>query len=322
MLNYLVRVGAAIALTASAGVARAQAPGMAPPNRVERLPGESMADAVHRSLGMAYLQRTMGAHAAPVLRAGHTPASPPAIVSGKILSSTLDVTKAPAAAKLRFKYTSPGYLEGGYFEFVSPSGYQYYYTSFYDGFPSSKGGSATIQEGYNALGLYAEAGPWTLTYAYIYDFDETYAEYTASQLAGLFPSVTMNVVNHGKPDGVAPTVSSGKLLTPKVKLNAKLPVFKAQLTASDKISGVTTLYLYLEPPSEDYYYLAEGTIPVPVYDGSITTGIDLGLYDNVPTGTWTIFAYYICDGANICFEDDSSADIKSLFGTTTFDVTN
>lgn len=323
MLKYLLCGGAAIALMAAAGAARAQPPGMAAPNRIERLPGESLAQAIRRSLALAHLQRMMGMHAAPVFRAARMPDDqPPAIVSGKILSSPLDVTKAPASPKVRIKYTSPGYLEQAYFEFVSPSGYQYYYTDAFFGYPSSKGGSITFQEGYASLGLYSQAGPWTLNSAFLGDYDGTYAQYGSAQLAALFPSVTMNVVNHGAPDGVAPTISAGKVLTPKVKLNAKLPVFKADMTVADKISGVTTLYLLLEPPSDEEYFEAEGNIPAPVLQGTITTGIDFSYYEGVPTGTWTIYAYYICDAANICLEDESSADIQSLFGTTTFTVTN
>jgi hypothetical protein len=128
---------------------------------------------------------------------------------------------------------------------------------------------------------------------------------------------------------VAPTISSGVLLNHTVSLGGVLPYLGVQVTVSDNLSGVISGQLYLNMPDgqpyrglfpDAYPVIETGTYgPLPVTSGSFQFGDGFG--PGLPTGTWTITGYQICDVANNCLTDTKAADVMALFRTNTITVT-
>jgi hypothetical protein len=58
---------------------------------------------------------------------------------------------------------------------------------------------------------------------------------------------------------------------------------------------------------------------MPLLSGKAKSFTNIG---SAITGQWTIQQLGVCDIAGNCLYDTNSADIQSLFGTTTFKVTN
>jgi hypothetical protein len=258
------------------------------------------------------------------LAAGHTlpeASTGPAILSGAIRTPSIDVDRPPATPEISVKYkTGPSGLDFVDLYFYSNTTSQYEYIGYSPDYyaPVTTHGTLTYEPTYDRFSLYAAPGDWTLSYAYIYDRAGNYTFYDATQLAALFPSVTISVTSHYA-DTVNPTVSAGKLLTPKISLSSSSPVFAASLTAADNDSGVAYIYIDVEPPGGSYGYSSYGSPPVPLKSGTITSYLSL---ENMPTGTWTIYGYEACDAAGNCLFDGETADIQALFGTTTFTVTD
>ena len=167
---------------------------------------------------------------------------------------------------------------------------------------------------------YSQPGQWMLTAAYLGDYSGNYASYTQAQLAALFPTPYITVVNNGPIDITPPTVKSGKVLTPTVSLSSPVPVFEATLTGRDDLSGLYAPYVGIEQPGGSYSLVDNALMPFPLKSGTGTAYSTV--YAGAPTGTWTITFYAFCDVAGNCFTDSSAADVQTLFGTTTFQVTN
>jgi hypothetical protein len=320
-------------LLAEPGMAAAQSLHVAGPYPIDRQPGETLAAALHRAMEMRLrLPPGMG----PALTRPAAPASlpaPPSIISGKILTPSINVQKAPGTPKIQIHYASPGYLYSVVIGFAPSFGYQWFTTYYQAIFPESTGGVATLENGYQSgfynftfslPSLYAAAGPWHIYSIAITDWQGQVVTYTGDQLASLFPSLILNVVNNGASDSVPPTISAGKLLTPTVQLSSANPVFEAQLAAKDNLSGVAQDYtgMTLVTPDGTSFYYTGSNATEPLLSGTVTTGIDFAVQNNAPpTGTWTIGGYVACDVVHNCTPDTSPEDIKALFGTTTFNVT-
>jgi hypothetical protein len=281
----------------------------------------------------ARIQAQAKAHAAELrskwLASGHQleePGAAPKILKGKLLTNKLDVADQPAAPELYVKFkTGASGVEELYAYFYSTSGQEL--TVFYDYdyyAPPLTAGSWTIQQvgsnfGYGTFNAYSEPGTWTLSYAYIYDKAGNYTYYSGSDLTDLFGRVTLDLKNRGKPDTVAPVVLSGHLLTKKVSIGGDSPYFAATIKASDNRSGVRYMYVSLQSPSGDTYVGNSYSLPSPTRKATATVYDYLG--DQTERGTWTIYEYEVCDIAYNCIYDSTPADIMTLFGTTTIQVT-
>jgi hypothetical protein len=252
------------------------------------------------------------------------PTTAPVIVSGKILTPTLNVTVAPAAPEISVKFqTGPAGLAYIVAYYYSDTSGQLRYATYYapgdfDAPSPAKGRLKIEQPIYGALGLYSAAGSWTLEQLTIADAAGNSTVYTGSQLASLFPSLNITVTNSGTPDTQKPVVTAGKILTPTVKLSSAYPSFRAKLTVSDNLSGVANVCVYVQEPGTGGGFCDDGTPPSPLLSGTVDGDTIL---KGDPTGTWTIFGYQVCDVAGNCVFDDSAADVQALFGTTTFTVT-
>ena len=178
-------------------------------------------------------------------------------------------------------------------------------------------GGAFGQGGFN---LYSAPGPWTLTALSIFDEAGNGTRYSQDQLAGLFPSLTVNVTNVGTPDTAVPLISPGKLLTPEVSLGSASPTFDVSMAVSDDISGVQFGEVSVAPPDNSSGRSAQNSGPSPILNGNLRVFVPMN--GATVTGQWKILQFGSCDVAGNCSFDNNPADVQSLFGTTTFQVTN
>lgn len=263
------------------------------------------------------------------------------IPSGKIINPNLNVAIPPAAPKLQvsFENCAAAGLSEIVATFYAPTSQQQVQVS-YDRFylwPPVTKGSVVFQEVGEAYGVggfnpYSQAGQWTLKYLSIYDKTGNVTQYGPTDLPSRFPGgVYVHVANKLKPDIAAPLFTSGKVLTPQVSLSSSWPAFAVSLGMSDDVSGVKYTQIVVCPPTGGSN--CTGAIGFNEYTAvPLRTGT-LRNYDylcnqsthncsSVPRGTWTIYGYYACDVANNCGGSSNPADVQSLFGTTTFKVTN
>ncbi len=280
------------------------------------------------SPALAMMQARVQARAAKLRSAwkaaGHAEpeaAVAPEIVSGSILTSSLNVDLPGAAPKATVTYktgaSSLSYVE---LYFYSNNSSQVYYLS-YDPYyyaTASTHGTATFSGYAYPLGLYSAAGTWTLGFAYVVDYAGNYTYYNSTQLATLFSKLTFNVTSRYQ-DIVNPTISAGKVLTSTVSESAKNPVFKLSITAADHGSGLGSVFALVEPPGAGYGYEVYGDTALPAATATIPGSLYMS---GLPTGTWTIYGYGACAVAGNCLYDYNSADVQALFGTTSFTVTN
>jgi hypothetical protein len=241
---------------------------------------------------------------------------PLAILSGRIVTPVLNVYKAPATPGVRFKFDAPFAAALVNFGFVSPSG-QTYYAAYFAYAPNATHGTLDAQYVYLPLSPYAEAGTWTLTSARIIDYHDNEVDYDAAQLASMFPSTTMTVVNDKTSDNVAPTVSAGHILTRVVHAAKPSALFGISFTVADNLSGVSEFLFNLQAPDGSGPYTAFALGEPPVLNGSKSVYMDM---TGQQPGTWTITGYQFFDVAGNTLTDNNSADVIKLLGTNKFKV--
>jgi hypothetical protein len=279
----------------------------------------------------------------------------PSVVSGKILTTTRDVETPPAAPEIevKFKVDDDTALSSIYAEFDSALGQRVsvqYQTPVGAQGPSSETidlegppGHSVLYDVPSFFTGYSQDGTWTLTSLIIMDQCGNKTPYTESQLSNLFTSLTIKVTNKETPDTTAPHVASGQgsiqTGTVNVGSDSAFPSFSANLSVSDVGSGVRTVYLCVAPqPSGDnsggnlttYCQTTPASVPVTT-SGTIAAAVclsssclNLPAGTTVPTGTWEIYGFQVCDVPGNCFTDLSPSDMPTYFsgGTTTFTVEN
>ena len=152
------------------------------------------------------------------------------------------------------------------------------------------------------LGLYSQPGVWTLTFASIEDKSNLVTYYMGSDLAALFPSLTMTVYNNNKPDFTPPTFSTGTVVTPTVDASGATAYFKATLKVADDVSGVSSIYVDIQAPGGSQYF-ARANIPAPTKAGMVTASANIA---GGAAGTWTITGIQLEDAAGNEAEDFSA----------------
>ena len=241
----------------------------------------------------------------------------PAIVSGRISTPTVNVTKPAASPEfdlvLSGKVTSVGFLfQGPSGEFASTG------VSFPAGLPSHAHVRGYLPSQYGTLGLpnqafslYTEAGTWTLATGQVCDADGNCSGYDSRQLAALFPTITFQVKNPNEADFSAPYITQGVIRTPDVRLNGKVPL-KLDVTATDDVSGVasesicatltgsSTQLCFNSGPF--YGHALTGTFPI-VYQ----------LPGNTAPGTYTITSVGAIDVAGNYVNYTNPGEINGIF---------
>ena len=242
----------------------------------------------------------------------------PAIDSGEILTTDLHVQTAPGSPAVNAKFTAANGISSIVFGFTSPSGRVVDVGYSFQQKPTPATGQIKVQPAGFSLGLYAEPGVWTMTFASIEDNSDLVTYYMGSDLAALFPSLTMNVYNNNKPDFTPPTFSTGTIVTPTVDASESTAYFKATLKVADDVSGVSSIYIDIQA-TNGFQGFARANIPAPTKAGMVMASVNIA---GGASGTWTITGIQIEDAAGNEADDFSAADIKKAFGTTTFTVTN
>jgi hypothetical protein len=247
--------------------------------------------------------------------------APPTIVSGKILTPSISVAVAPATPAMTFKFSAAGYFNYAYFFFTGPSGQMLNFGYGVAPPGAETAGTITFANAGSPLSIYTQPGIWKMTSAYIVDLAGNQTNYTQSQLAALFPSLTLTIANPNPVDLIAPVVSSGKIETPTISLSSATPFVKVALTATDNLSGIYSTYLSLtEPGGVAYPGNAFVIQPTQTKAQTAIAGALLSA-TGLPTGTWTISSYTICDVAQNCLTQSNAATLKQQLGATTFTVT-
>lgn len=289
------------------------------------------------SLPLALIRTQLDARAAQLRKAWAASdrrnlTAAPSIVSGRILTSSIDTIHAPASPKISVRFDASAGLSSIGATFQSDSTGQTLLSSYDVGFgvPPLTSGKIMIEEpfagitsdmGRGGLGLYAAPGTWTLVSLAIIDSSGTKTTYDQTQIPALFPSgSTIKVKNPASPDTKAPLVTAGKILTPTVHLSSTPASFGARMTVSDDISGVELPCVFVQPPGATAPFCAPIVLPAPVLSGTVESWTFIGGLGQ--TGTGTITGYEVCDVAGNCLVDSNASDVKALFGTTTFTVAN
>ncbi len=253
----------------------------------------------------------------------------PSVSAGKILTPTVNVGLAPGVPELQITVKSGTVgLNSFIVSMTSPSGLRSVSTGFVSppGYPAEPRTETikfqvTSPFTNDGFGLYTQPGGWTLSGLTLFAKDGQIVNYNGTEIAALFPSLTVNVVNDGTPDVTAPAILNGSILTPTVSLSAASPIFAARLGVKDDVSGVASVSLGISGPAGSSIntnaYVATSA---PVLKGSVIPYLQIQA--TYPAGTYTITSVGACDVAQNCTYVTASADIASILGTTTFDVTD
>jgi hypothetical protein len=311
-------VGFVAGLVALAAPQIAHAAGTPLPHVIVLRQGETGAQALRRMR----LNEMLALHGITAVThpASATPDSAsPAITSGSIVTTALNVAVPPATPEIKFTYNTPGLLYYAYFAFVSPAGNELY-VQYATPVPTSKKGTIAFEDLLSRIGLYAQPGTYTMIAAGITDGSFAQTDYSQSQLQAIFSNLTFSVTNTGAVDFTPPTISAGKILTNTVSLSAAFPFFRSSITAADDVSGVAYPIVFISPPGDGGFgYSFNNYAPLPLLSGKFANATSVA---GEPTGTWSIIGYGACDVAENCFIDETQADILSLFGKDSFKVTN
>lgn len=243
----------------------------------------------------------------------------PTLVSGKIERTTVNVVRPPVTPAVSFTYTAPAFLQEAWFDFVSPSGQQSAYVEYGAAVPARKQGALRIESLSGAFSLYSEPGAWQMESACLYDWSGAGTCYGPDQLATIFPNLTVNVTNNVAPDTTMPTTVSAHIKTRTVSVSSAMPWFKAEITATDDLSGVAYVYLLVTDPNGVTYYVGANSASHTKSE-RFQAGMNMsGMAGD--TGTWIISGYYLCDEAGNCTNIYDQQDLTTLFGSTSFTVT-
>jgi hypothetical protein len=278
---------------------------------------------------IAQKTETLRAQWARLVAEGKAPSviTEPSLVAGKVLTPRIFVGRPPGAPEVELELDAGTVgIDGVSVVMTSPSGA---HTESADGVrlplypPQTRHTKFVLQISSSFVGLnfgiYSEAGNWSVQQVLIFSKDGKVVGYNGSyELAPFFPSTVVQIVNP-TPDITPPTFGSGGILTPTVSLSSNSPTFVASLAVADNLSGVGAVALVISTPGTGYTQDAYLSLPAPLLKGTVYPGLSFNAQS--VTGTYTITDFSVCDNANNCVGDNSAADIKKIFGATTFEVT-
>ncbi len=259
--------------------------------------------------------------------------TPPSVVSGMVLTPTLDPTVPPAAPAVRLQYHTSSGIANVVLLFQSDITGNIVSVEYNapKGSPMARNGNIVLQAPVEpagepdhsspfyatSLGLYAASGTWSLVRGGITDQSGTSTEYDKSQLAAIFATPSFQVKN-ARQDITPPGLVSGEILTPTVSLSSAVPVFQTRLSVTDDRSGVAFVQLNLFPPGAAYPSTYISQTSRTIKSGDMFATALLTASDRV--GTWGINSVSICDYAENCVFIPAGPTLTRMFGTT-FTVT-
>ncbi len=201
------------------------------------------------------------------------------------------VNTASASATVNFSVTATDNLSGVaslYAEFTSPSGGQ---TQTAYGYSANRTSGSALNGTYSfnaVIPQYAENGIWTLSYLQAYDVIGNYVTLYTSDLQTMGFPTTLSVA--GTSDVAAPAITAMTFSPQVVTVSASSATVTFTVTATDNLSGVSSLYAELNSPSGNQSQTAYG------YSANRTSGSALnGTYvfsATIPqyaeTGSWSL----------------------------------
>jgi hypothetical protein len=215
-------------------------------------------------------------------------------------------------------------------EYVSPSGLQYVFRSKQVATPLTSL-SPTLTVGSYPFSLpefnvYDEPGTWQATSFYAYDAAGNFVSYSASELAAL-GSTTFVVTNNGGYDIIGPTLASGTVDTPTIRLSrppkgtpaGTPPYVSVDLSATDAGNGVVSgtyraFFVFCHPNGaggcDDNIYLSGTTNRSGMLANTMTTGAQLRADQTL--GQYVMDYLYLYDVAG-----NYSPYVSTAFGGTT-----
>lgn len=239
----------------------------------------------------------------------------PKLVSGKITPGSVNVQIAPAAAGVSLMINAPNGVDQATVTFKSPAGQLYVINS------TSLGSSAvngTVSLNGGQFSIFAQPGSWMLTSVTLADSDAV-VTYTAKQLAAMFPTNKLPVVNKGTPDILPPTLVplGSSVLTRTVSLGAG-GIASFSIGAADNLSGVGSVQVTITDfQSVQFTGVVQTTSPY--LSGSTKVSFNMGGW---PAGAYRVSSVKICDMASNCTTQTGATAMKALFGNPDFKVTD
>jgi len=250
---------------------------------------------------------------------------PPEITAVSILTPTINVATAPGQPKLRvnFKAGPAGLASIGYV-FHSAKTDQYF--SVYNSFGEApRSGRLYLRSTYtggpgNITGLtsYSIPGTWTLLSMNACDWASQCVSYSDTTLGKIVTNPNITVVNHGKPDITAPTVTGATFLTKSVSRSSDSPFIRIAVQTSDDLSGIAYGLAFISKDSGPSYQL-QGRASAPW--GNSSLGLYLEVNRDTPTGKYTVVGLKVFDVPGNTYFVSDAAQIKALFaGRNTMEV--
>ncbi len=275
-------------------------------------------------------QAVLRAQWAERVRLGQAPATgtEPSLTGGRVLTPSVDVTKAPGLPELQLAFnTGTVGIANLQVELSSPSGSHNFFANIVlPSYPPPSGKlviSALLapEAVMSGFGLYAEPGTWTVSAVELFSQDGQFIYYGGSQIAALFTGpASVDVVNPGTPDTTQPVAGHGAILTPTVSLSNAQPYAAVKLSATDNLSGVSyggVGFSLAENPSTTFSLSGQFDAPKP--KGTLV--LSYLLPSAQTTGQYSISSYFVCDYAANCLYDNTPAGIAAHFDRTVIKVT-
>jgi hypothetical protein len=253
----------------------------------------------------------------------------PSLLAGKILTPSIDVTKAPGLpeVQLTFRAGTNGF-GSAIVTLSSPSSLHSASTNI--GFPAyppdpSRAVVKTLLQlssGFNTPTLYLPAGNWSISQITIFTPNVfPPITYSGTQLAALFPQGTIiTVANPNTPDVKPPVAGDGTIVTPTVSLSSSNPYAVVKMKARDDVSGIVSGGVTFIGPSGAGEFSVYTSLGAPIKSGTLVESSPLS--STQATGTYVINGFYVCDYAGNCLNDNNPADINEHFSSTMITVTN
>ena len=175
-----------------------------------------------------------------------------------------------------------------------------------------------IQEG---LSQWAPSGDYWLTGADIADYIGNLTTYGEADVQSIFRNRVFRVEN-ALADNQLPIILDGTIKTPSVSLSSAHAVFQADLTVYDATSGVGYALIYVQSPDGQFTNLGGSWAPSPIrgQPGKLTVAYNFTHQSYLPTGAWKVTEVALHNYAGTVLDIKDASQIKSIFGTTTFQV--
>jgi len=183
-------------------------------------------------------------------------------------------------------------------------------------------GALDTLQPFQALSAWAPSGDYVLTGADIADYVGNLTTYGQADVQKIFRRTIFHVDN-ANADHAFPEVISGVITTPTISLSSERPVFQANLTVLDEISGIGEALVTLQSANGRFTGFGEGLATTPVKGKPVTLSIGAGFFNQsyLTPGSWSTTELIVFNNAGTKLDITDAGKLASIFGTTTFQLT-